>query len=155
MDAHHLTVICWRWAPKGPYRSIFAPETVHRLKAMVARHYPFPHDFLCITDDPEGLEGVDTLPLWPEWGDIPAPSGPKNPSCYRRLRLFAPDAKDWAGPRVVSLDLDCVVTGDLTPLWHRPEDLVLYGDTNPTTYYSGPGVALGSGPTSIRGLLRG
>lgn len=112
---------------------------------MVAKHYPHPHRFLCITDNVEGLEGIQTLPLWSQWGEIPPPSGPKNPSCYRRLRLFAPDAREWAGERVVSLDLDCVVTGDLTPLWQRPEDVVFYGDTNPKTYYNGSMMLLRTG----------
>ena len=41
------------------------------------------------------------------------------------------------GDRMVSLDLDTVVTGDLGPLWDRPEDFVIWGETNPRSFYNG------------------
>lgn len=50
------------------------------------------------------------------------------PSCYRRLRLFHPDARSWLGERVVALDLDVVLVDDVAPLWDRDEDVVLYRD---------------------------
>jgi hypothetical protein len=133
-----LTVVCWRWQPMEGYRSTFGPETVNVLRRMVARHYPHPHRFVCVTDDVEGLDpAIDIVPLWNDYADLPSPAGGKNPSCYRRLRAFAPDIGDVFGPRFVSLDLDCVIVGDLTPLWDRPEDFVIWGDTNPSTFYNG------------------
>jgi hypothetical protein len=53
--------------------------------------------------------------------------------------LFHPDAAQWFGERVVSLDLDMVLTGDVRPLWNRPEDVVFCGDTNPQpgSHYNG------------------
>lgn len=104
---------------------------------MVSRHYPHPHRFVCITDDTTGLYGVETIPLWSDYADVPAPSGPRNPSCYRRLKLFDPAIESLLGPRFVAMDLDCVVIGDLTPIFHRPEDFVIWGDTNPKTFYNG------------------
>ena len=35
------------------------------------------------------------------------------------------------------MDLDCVVTSDLSPLWDRDEDFVIWGDTSPKTPYNG------------------
>jgi hypothetical protein len=133
-----LTVACWRWRPREGYRSSYPPETVHTLQRMVARHYPAPHRFLCITDDPAGLEGVETLPLWDDYADLPHPSNPMQPSCYRRLKAFDPTLRHVLGPRLVSLDLDCVILDDLRPLWDRPEDFVGWaGTTKPVTAFNG------------------
>jgi hypothetical protein len=115
---------------------------------MVARHYPHPHRFLCITDDAAGLDpDVETIPLWNDFAHVPSPHGGKNPSCYRRLRLFHPEIASVFGERFVSLDLDCVIVGDLTPLWDRPEDFVAWGDTNPLpgSHYNGSMMLLRAG----------
>jgi hypothetical protein len=142
------SVVCWRWEPKPGYRSQYEPATVNTLAAMVRRHYPHPHRFICVTDNPHGLDPrVEVLPAWNDYADLPSPHGEKNPSCYRRLRMFHPKAAEWFGERFVSLDLDVVITGDLTPLWHRPEDIVLWGDTNrkPGSHYNGSMILLAAG----------
>lgn len=141
-------VICFRWKPVHGYRSTFGPETVNTLRAMVARHYPQPHRFLCFTDDPVGLDRrVEVLPVFTDFADVPSPHGGKNPSCYRRLRMFSAEMATVIGPRFVSLDLDCVITGDLTPLWDRPEDFMMWGDTNPQprSHYNGSMVLMTAG----------
>ncbi len=144
-----LSVICWKWKPSEGYRSTFSPETVNTLRAMVARNYPHPHTFSCVTDDPSGIEdNVSIIPLPTEFSDIPSPHGGKNPSCYRRLRMFAPDAASLFGRRFVSLDLDCVLTSDVSPLWDRSEDFVMWGDTNPRTHYNGSMVLMTAGARS-------
>jgi hypothetical protein len=133
-----LTVACWRWKPFDGYRSSYGPETVLTLRSMVARHYPDPHRFVCLTDDPKGLDDVECLPLWDDHASVPHPTSHRHPSCYRRLRAFAPEMKDLLGPRFVSMDLDCVIVGDLRPLWNRPEEFVGWGGTTtPATSYNG------------------
>lgn len=136
-----ITVICWKWQPHAGYRSTYPPETVNVLRDMVRRHYPHPHRFVCVTDQPQGIDrDVEIIPAWNDFAHVPSPhGGTKNPSCYRRLRLFHPDAAQWFGDRFVSLDLDMVITGDLTPLWNRTEDVVFWGDTNPqpASHYNG------------------
>src|SRR4030095_16148363 len=59
-----LTVVCWKWRRPVTYRSQYAPETVHTLRRMVAAHYAKPHRFVCVTDDPTGLDGIETIPIW-------------------------------------------------------------------------------------------
>jgi hypothetical protein len=141
-----LSVICWKWAPNPGYRSKFGPAAVNTLRAMVARHYRAPHRFICVTDDPAGLDPrVQVVPLWDDLADLPSPHGRANPSCYRRLRMFRRDAGELFGERFVSLDLDCVITADLRPLWDRPEDVVFWGDTNKTTHYNGSMMLLTAG----------
>lgn len=133
-----ITVVCWKWTPPRGYRSTFGPDTVNTLRAMVARHYPHPHRFVCVTDDPSGIDADVTIQ--PDFGDfvgVPSPHGGTNPSCYRRLRLFHPNAAAWFGERFVSMDLDVVITGDLSPVFNRREDFVIWGDTNRTTLYNG------------------
>ncbi len=133
-----LTFVTWRWTPPQGYRSTYGPATVNTLRRMVARWYPDPHRFLCVTDDTQGIDAdVEIVPPWNDFASVPNPSGNRNPSCYRRLRAFAPDIASTFGERFVSMDLDLVITGDLRPLLHRPEDFVIYGDTNPQTYYNG------------------
>ncbi len=133
-----LTFVCWKWKPQPGYRSQFTATHVNVLAAMIARHYRRPHRVICVTDDAEGIDqaiGIETL--WPDHGRLQSPHGPKNPSCYRRLKIFSAEARRMFGERFVSLDLDCVITGDLVPLFERREDIVLWGDTNPHTYYNG------------------
>lgn len=134
-----LTFVAWRWQPPRGYRSTFGPETVYVLRDMIARHYRHPHRFVCVTDQPDALTGVETIPLWDDLSSIPSPIGHSYPSCYRRLKLFAPDAGETFGERVVSIDLDTVIVGDITPLFDRPEDFVIWGESDfpHTTPYCG------------------
>lgn len=122
--AASLTVICWKWRAAG-YRHAFTAAHVEILRAMVARHYARPHRFVCITDDPAGLT-CETLPLWDDFSGLRNASGDHLPSCYRRLKMFAPGMAALLGPRAVSLDLDCAIVGDLVPLWDRPEPIVAW-----------------------------
>jgi hypothetical protein len=132
-----MTVVTWKWKPAKGYRSSFGPETVNVLRRMVARHYPYAHRFVCVTSETDGLDPeVEVIPPWNDYAALPSPHGGHNPSCYRRLRAFHPDIAQTFGERFVSLDLDCVITGDLSPLWDRPQDFVIWGDTNPRTLYN-------------------
>lgn len=133
-----LTICCWKWKPAPGYRSHFTAEHVNILARMVDRHYRRPHRVICITDDDAGIdEDIGIIPLWSDHAGLPSPHGRGNPSCYRRLRAFSAEARDLIGERFVSLDLDCVIVGDMVPVWDRPEDFVIWGDTNPTTHYNG------------------
>ncbi len=132
-----LTVVTWKWARPG-YRSTFGPETVNVLKKMVDRHYPDPHRFVCVTDDGAGLDsGIDVVSLWNDYADLPHPTNAAQPSCYRRLKAFAPEMRDIFGTRFVSVDLDCVIVDDLRPLWNRPEAFVGLAGTQPPTTFNG------------------
>ncbi len=133
-----ISVVCWRWRSPSGYRSNFGPESVSVLRRMVARHYPEPHRFICVTDDPKGIDkDVEIVPLWDEFASIPNPSNRRNPSCYRRLRAFSPAIAAVFGERFVSVDLDTVIVGDLRPLWNRQEDFLIWGETNPKSFYNG------------------
>lgn len=146
-----LSVVCWKWASAPGYRSTFGPETVNVLRSMVARNYSDPHRFICVTDDAEGIDpSVEILPPWDDFRDVPSPHGGKNPSCYRRLRMFHPEIGQHFGKRFVSMDLDTVITGDLRPVLNRPEAFVAWGDTNPRpgSHYNGSLMLMTAGARS-------
>lgn len=132
-----LTVVTFLWRPPKGYRSSYTGEHVNILRRMVRRNYSDPHRFVLVTDDPTGLTESDIEPfqLWTDFADLRNPNGSNNPSCYRRLRLFAPEPGAFLGPRFVCLDLDCVITGDMRPIWNRPDDFVIWkapgGNHNP------------------------
>lgn len=145
-----IDVLCWKWKPAPNYRSRFTAAHVNTLAAMVARNYAGPHRVTCVTDDAEGIDrNVRVLPLWDDFAQLKsphdAPGRRPNPACYRRLRMFAADAPEWLGRRVLSIDLDVVITGDLAPLVERPEPIVLWGDTSPGTFYNGGMVLFDAG----------
>jgi hypothetical protein len=104
-----LTVVCWRWG--GKYRA----EHVRRLKASVARHLRIPHEFVCLTDTPDDLDGIHCLPL-------PYSGGYKN---CRRLWIFSEDAAKL-GDRLLQIDLDMVIVDDITDLVNRTEPFVVW-----------------------------
>lgn len=120
------SVVVWKWNTPG-YRSKFTSHHVNVMRRMVERHYERPHQFVCITDDAEGIDsGIEVVPLWEDCSDIPNPTWRGGPSCYRRLRAFAPEFEAIAGKRYVSIDLDVVIVGDLVPVWERPEEFVIF-----------------------------
>src|SRR5690606_17846609 len=115
-----ISVVTFKWHTPG-YRAKFTADHVNTLRRMVQRHYQAPHRFICITDDPAGLDGgIEVVPLWDDYASVPNPTGGGRPSCYRRLKLFDPAMAEVIGPRFVMLDLDCVICGGLAPIFRRP-----------------------------------
>ena len=140
-----LTICTFKWKPKNRYRSTFGPDAVRVLRNMVGRHYQKPHRFVCITDDATGLDGIETIPLWKDHADVPSPYGLHQPSCYRRLKLFSVEAEAMVGPRFLVLDLDTVITGDVSPIFDRPEPFVAWGETDKRSYYNGSMILMTAG----------
>lgn len=102
-----LTIVTWKWGKK------YSADYVLRLEAGVSRWLWQKHRFICITDDDRGLHGIETLPIVdPDLCDR---------GCFCRLRLFDPDWQKQYGldDRIVCLDLDAIVTGNLDPLFDR------------------------------------
>lgn len=133
-----LQIVCFKWQPPPGYRSTFNFKHVNTLLAMIRRHYPHPFRLHCVTDEPVCLDPeIVAHELWDDHAGIPSPSGFGNPSCYRRLKMFAPEAREKFGERILMLDLDVVLTGDMSPVWNRPEDFVIWGETSPRTPYNG------------------
>lgn len=121
-----LTVCCFKWQSPIKYRTRFTAKHVNTLRNMFLRHLRLDHEFVCITDDPAGIDSeIRIVPLWDDLADVGNPHGIREPSCYRRLRVFSGQMRSVLGPRVVWCDLDMVLTGDVTHLFDRPEPVVL------------------------------
>jgi hypothetical protein len=126
-----LSFVTWYWKGNGNSRYSFDAQSVNVLFRMLDRHYPEPHRNICVTNLPKGIDSsIEIVPDREDFATIINPSGAHNPSCYRRLRAFAPDAGEVFGERLVSFDLDAVIVGDLRPLFDRPEDFVIWGQSD-------------------------
>lgn len=115
----------------------YSAEDVNTWASMISRHLTIPHTLTCVTDRHKGIDkSIEILPL-PE-SSLKAsrwPSSKGLPQCFRRLDMWRPDAARVYGERFVSMDLDCVVTANLDPLFQRDEDVVLCrGGTGKATY---------------------
>jgi len=123
-----LTIVCFKWKPKdywtGISRCEFTSEHVNTLLNMVNRHYHKPFRFVCVTDDPLGLDrGVEYHPLWDDLADVETAMDGWV-SCYPRLKIFSKEMAEVFGPRILVLDIDTVIVDDVTELWDRPEPFV-------------------------------
>jgi hypothetical protein len=127
-----IAFVTFKWLKVG-YRSNFTSERVNTTKRMIDRWYPEPHRFICVTDDSAGLNpDVEYVPLWADHADIPNPSWPKGPSCYRRLRVFSDWFADLIGcERIACIDLDAVFSSSLVPIFNRTEDFLIWQTGNP------------------------
>lgn len=117
-----LSVVTYWWQPDGSGKfSVYGPNDVRLLQRMVARHLHLPHQFICITDQPEVFaDDADIRTVRIDWTThVPG-------TCYVRLFTLSPEARKILGERVLQLDLDIIVVGDMTPIVTRDEDLVLW-----------------------------
>lgn len=115
-----LSVVVWKWG------TLYSVEYVNRMRNMLERHLHMPHQLFCVTDDATGIDPrVNVLPMFPDtFPGMTSPSGKR--SNFRRLRTFDRDLESVWGTRILMLDLDIVITDDVTPLFSRTEPLVAY-----------------------------
>jgi hypothetical protein len=104
---------------------------------MVSRNLAMPHRLSCVTTETDLPPNVERIDPPGEFEDVQPKWGPMKPNCFRRLVMFKRDAQKTFGRRFVSMDLDCVIGGQLDPLFDRPEDLVLFKGTSPDRPYNG------------------
>lgn len=118
-----FAVVCFLWRPeqtgdKVPRVVTYGAGHVNTLYRMVQRHLHMDHEFVCVTDMPEGIDpGVRIVPLWNKCRHMGG--------WWNRLYVFAPEMREIIAPRFVCIDLDVVITGDITPLFDRSEDFII------------------------------
>lgn len=101
-----VNVVCMRWG------TLYGVEYVNRLYSMVKRHLKRPFHFYCLTDDGAGVvSGVHVLPM-PKVYVSPNDTV----SGWRKLGVFSPKIGPIQG-KVLFLDLDLVITGDIDDLF--------------------------------------
>lgn len=104
-----LTVVCWKW--KGWREDTYSARNVNALQRMVREHLHMPHRFVCVTGDPKFLDCEVVTPQ-----ELGIKFWHKDTVCYRKLAIFSERAKKLFGEKVLSIDLDCVILDDITPL---------------------------------------
>jgi hypothetical protein len=141
-----LTAVAYLWRQPG-YHTVYTPAHVRRWAAMLRRHYAGALRLVVVTDVPGDYGDVAVVPLDGEYAALRNPWGPTFPSCYRRLRIWSADAAEiFGGDRLLLLDLDCSVLGDITPLVDRPDDVVIWQDPGaPVQPYNGGMILLRAG----------
>jgi hypothetical protein len=108
-----LTVLTWKWGSK------FGARHVNTLRSMLARRLALAHRIVCVTDDAFGLDAaIEAIPIPARHSDTPR--------CRRRMRQFDREWISAIGDRILAIDLDVVLTGDITPLIDRPDPLVCW-----------------------------
>lgn len=104
-----LHVFTWQWGTK------YNRQYAEKLFNGVSRHLSQEHQFLCING-----EDYDRSLI--------------GPGCLVRLIMFAPTWQEAyqipAGDRIVCLDLDLIIIGNLDPLFDREEDFVILQGAN-------------------------
>lgn len=116
-----LTVVLWHWGQR------YGRAHLTRMQAMLARRLALPHRITCITDRPSDVPpGMATF-------DVKHTIGKADSKCLRRMWLYAGKSskpgKPWPGDlgdRLLQLDLDVVLTDDITPLVDRPDPFVIW-----------------------------
>lgn len=123
-----LIFVTFLWGDK------YSGADVAKLAGGLKRHVSQPYRFIVFTDKKRDVAGAEHHPICDSYLT-------KIPGCFARLRLFDPNFQAALGieegDRIVSIDLDVVITGNLDPLFERPEPfLILKGanSVNPCPY---------------------
>lgn len=130
-------VATYWWQPDAgsKFNQPYTADHVRDLKDMVKANLTVPHEFAVITDQPELFD--DDLDIRAILIDrathVPG-------TCYVRLMTFHPQGREIIGDKVLQIDLDTLIVGNIDHLVSREEDLVLW--RNPALHPSRPGRSL-------------
>lgn len=95
-----ITVVLWKWG------DLYLADHVDRIVRAIRRNLTIPHSIVCITDNTGDIPGsISAIPI----RDV---SGKRH---CRRLWIFSDEAR-YLGSTLLQIDIDTVITGDLTPL---------------------------------------
>lgn len=113
-----LVVCAYLWHFPG---SRYSAEDVRQLNRMVKKHLTLPHEFVCITDRPE-LFDLDS-----DIRAVQMDTSAHTPGrLFAKLWTFAPEVREIVGKRILQLDLDCLIVGNIDAIVDRDEELVLW-----------------------------
>ena len=128
-------VVVWKWF-RPNYRSKFGAKEVNVAQSQWARRLRIPHTFICVTDDPVGLNpeirviDLKSLPSY-KWFNVPNPSSRVNPSCYVRMEIYSERAREiFCADKIISVDLDILLTDEVTPIFDIDVPFAIWGGQN-------------------------
>ncbi|MGQ0671376.1 MAG: hypothetical protein ACT4N2_00645 [Hyphomicrobium sp.] len=133
--AKTVNVVCMKWG------TLYGPEWVNRLYAMVVRNTTWTVRFVCFTDDATGLRAeVEARPI--PTIKLDAALGKRWP----KLGLFSEHLADLTG-MTLYLDLDLVILSSLDPFFELPGRFCIisewqdrhlgYGNSSVMRYFAG------------------
>jgi hypothetical protein len=121
-----LSVVCFFWQDeqRAEVRSaVPTPEEVRIWDSMIARNLTVPHRRICVTHRPDLLEHfIECIPIDPA-KHVPG-------TCLVKLQAHKPGGVAKEGDRVLLMDIDCVVTGNLDPLVSPPYSMMFWKNPN-------------------------
>lgn len=125
-----LNIVTWLWGTKWP------PIYVERLAAGLKRNLKQNYRFILVTDQ-DSPEGPDVVAAINEADR----SLIERPGCLIRMRMFDAGWQEHLGiergDRVVNIDVDSVITGELDPLFDRRDEFRImqgFNTTNPCPF---------------------
>jgi len=108
--ANQRTARPWRDPKTGETHMLtINPDEVRIWDRMVARNLSIPHRRVCVTHRPDWIDFMETVPL-DMAKHVPG-------TCLVKLQAHKPGGVAKEGDNVVLMDVDCVVTGNLDPLF--------------------------------------
>lgn len=130
-EADEVVFVLWKWANGWRPTSGYNSDKVNAVARMIHENYDLPHRVVCVTDDPEGIDGsvCDPIQMWPR-PVINGPDWQSRPNCFHRLRLFDLDAMlQILGPAKLywSMDIDVVILKNFTWLTPRSPFTAIQG----------------------------
>jgi len=119
-----LTICTFLWHDdRAKHKEMYeyTPYHVFRTKRGVDKYLTIPHEFVVVTDRPEVFKNN---------ADIRAVKLDKTTfipgTRFAKLMLWREDIGNIIGERIAYIDLDCVITRSLDPIFNRTEDVVLW-----------------------------
>lgn len=126
-----LTVVVFKWEPLadqlesiptqvGKSKVNYGADHVNTHYNMVKRNIQLPFNYVLITDNisPEVNKDIKQIKLWDKHRELGG--------CFHRLFTFSKEFEEYVGDRFVAMDLDMVITGDITPLLNHDLDFIYY-----------------------------
>lgn len=116
----NLVVSCFWWT-ENDWPASYTADHVRQLKDAVRKNLTIPHEFVCLTDNVEAFEldhDIRAVPLDMTTA-IPGTE-------FVKLMTFSPEAKNTIGDRILQLDLDTIIVGNLDKIVDRDEDTVVW-----------------------------
>lgn len=106
-----LHIITFKWGKK------YLPLHVNILKRSVKKNLKTEHKFVCITDNPGGLDDdITVMNLWDDFRELK--------KCYTRIKIFDSEISSLFDNDFLMLDLDTVISGDITEIVNIPESFI-------------------------------
>lgn len=118
-----ISIVTFKWRKPSTGYKLKSPveysaEHVNILYKSVKRNTTIPFKFICVTDDPSGLnEEIQVIDLWDKYKNLGG--------CYNRLYIFSEEIKNLLGERFICIDLDCVIVDNIDAILTRKEDFII------------------------------